>query len=119
LSDLKNRQRDRPSQAAPYHLFLGESCSTLTYPISITVQKKLETQELKTHIGLFYHLLSMGKHVEIWIQRWLQLYNEIHGAAFCLDTEYHFMDHSSDQEVMFSLMSFVPICRREGAWQCE
>ena len=57
----------------------------------------------------------MGKHAEIWIQRWLQLYNEIHGATFYLDPEYHFMDHSLNQEVMSSLMSFVPIYRREGA----
>ena len=40
-------------------------------------------------------------------ERWEDLHNEIHCAAFCLDPEYHYVDHSANADAIEGLISFA------------
>jgi len=43
----------------------------------------------------------------LYTKRWTQLHNAVHGAAFCLDPEYHWFEHASNVE---AYAEFLTMC---------
>jgi hypothetical protein len=47
--------------------------------------------------------------------RWDDLHNVLHGAAFVLDPEYHYMDHNANPEAIGELMEYIDKIHGEGS----
>jgi hypothetical protein len=55
-------------------------------------------------------IMSIGELQEVkgfWYSRWENLHSILHSAAFALDVEYHYIDHTKNVELMADLVTYI------------